>query len=399
MKKLVLAAAVVVGFVACNVPVAEEDGGTGGGAAGGGTTGGGTTGGGTSGGGTGGGTTGGGTGGGSAGGGGATGGGTGGGSTTGGGTGGGATGGGTGGGTTGGGGATGGGTGLVPNVMLLVDLSGSMNLPINPSDAACPSGCGVSSANPCPITCPTRLSELRSGLTTFLSTRGTTARFGLTTYPAGPLCQVPTAVTIDLPPAMAADIGNETFRAQHAATISTAISAVTAQGGTPTAASLGFVGGLSGLQQSDGRADVVVLITDGLPNCNTTNPNALCGCQASNSCSAAQTSACACTTSSCTSALCSLGCLDASAATTAVSTLHASGIDVVVVGFGADTATGAASVVLDSMARVGGRPHACPGGTSGECGGGTCGADHICADAFFRASDGAALFTALDTAL
>lgn len=66
MKKLVLAAAVVVGFVACNVPVAEEDGGTGGGAAGGGTTGGGTTGGGTSGGGTGGGTTGGGTGGGGA---------------------------------------------------------------------------------------------------------------------------------------------------------------------------------------------------------------------------------------------------------------------------------------------------------------------------------------------
>lgn len=138
-----------------------------------------------------------------------------------------------------------------------------------------------------------------------------------------------------------------------------------------------------------------MLLTDGLPNCNPSNANAVCSC--GTNCTAQQTMACQCTVSTCSpSALCSNGCLDASGTVTAVSALSAAGVKTIVVGFGADVATGAAVTVLDSMARAGGAPRSCPNGAAAECGaGGSCLSNRTCAAAFYSAATGAELSVVL----
>jgi hypothetical protein len=324
---------------------------------------------------------------------------TGGGTTGGGATGGGVTGGGvTGGGVTGGG-ATGGGGGsaLLPNVMFLIDFSCSMSLPADPLASGCPSSCGTPS-NPCPTTCPTRLSELRAGMRTFLTTRGTSARFGLTTFPGGNLCQAPTRISVPLPPPMTSDVGNELARQQKADAIVTELGLLGVQGGTPTALALGYVRGDPSLNADDGRKDLVVLITDGLPNCNDANPNAVCAC--GTSCTPAQLSACACTTSTCTAMLtCSNGCLDRDATVAAVAALRAQGIDTLVIALGPDAATPTAAAVLDEMAREGGRVRTCPNGTSAECGGLMCRGDRTCAEAHYTVNSAGMLSDVLVAAV
>ena len=277
---------------------------------------------------------------------------------------------------------------------MLVDTSGSMSLPSNPSDSACPSGCGLG-GNPCPAACPTRISELRSSVGTWLAAKGTTLRLGLTTYPSGIVCEPAVAPAVALPVPTANDVGSTQALQNNASQINLQLQAKSPQGGTPTGASLLLLSTLTGLTSNDGRADYVVLLTDGLPNCNANNANGLCSC--GTSCTTGQTTACQCTTSVCSGAvLCSNGCLDASATVSAVSTLAAAGIKTIVVGFGADTAAGSAPTVLDAMARVGGAPRSCPNGTSAECGGEPCLSNHTCTSAFYSAANGAALQVVLN---
>lgn len=282
---------------------------------------------------------------------------------------------------------------LKPNVMFVVDTSGSMNLPIDPNNSACPSGCGPG-ANPCPANCPTRISELRSSLTAWLTAHGDFARLALTTYPVGTTCEVPMSPLVALAPATATDEGTTTALQQQAGAVTSALAQVTPVGGTPTSATLEMVASLSGLQANDGREDLVVLLTDGLPNCNANNVNNLCTC--GTNCTAAQQTACACTTSSCANTLCAIGCLDSTAAISAVSRLRTAGIKTVVVGFGADLGGGAAPMVLDAMARAGGAPRSCPAGTTAECGGQVCRTDKTCEQAHYTAGNGLALTGVLD---
>src|SRR5687767_2879846 len=72
-----------------------------------------------------------------------------------------------------------------PNLMLLVDQSGSMDLPTDTANPACPQGCGGSKLNLCPAACPTRISELRAAMNDFLTRHGTVARMGMTGFPGG----------------------------------------------------------------------------------------------------------------------------------------------------------------------------------------------------------------------
>src|SRR5262249_18042702 len=70
-----------------------------------------------------------------------------------------------------------------PNVMLLVDTSASMRLPIDPTLPACQYGdagvCGEPGHAGCdPATCPSRWSELESSMGGFLADAGTLARYG-----------------------------------------------------------------------------------------------------------------------------------------------------------------------------------------------------------------------------
>ncbi len=281
--------------------------------------------------------------------------------------------------------------------MFLIDGSGSMLLPVDSANSNCTPGCGTSGSNQCPTSCPTRIAELRSALSTWLGSRGDTARFGLTTYPAGTLCEPPTSTAVALPVATTGDQGQSGALLQNANAVVAAVASLAPGGGTPTAASLDFLLTVQGLQQSDSREDVVVLITDGLPNCNVNNANNLCTCGAS--CSSTQLSACQCTTATCTSTLCSRGCLDSIETIAAVSRLRAANIKTVVIGFGAELSSAVAVSTLDAIARAGGLPKTCPNGTSAECGGMACRSDRTCDQAHFTASNAVALIGVLDTAL
>ncbi|GMU63141.1 MAG: hypothetical protein AMXMBFR34_49040 [Myxococcaceae bacterium] len=96
-------------------------------------------------------------------------------------------------------------------------------------------------------------------------------------------------------------------------------------GGTPTAAALRFAASVPEL--ADASADsLIVLITDGLPNCNPQHPGNACG---------TGSGSCRCTLSACNS-LCSIGCLDDQATVQVYRELGARGIRVITVIVGPD---------------------------------------------------------------
>lgn len=285
-----------------------------------------------------------------------------------------------------------------PNMMILLDKSGSMAAPIDPGNPNCATGCPGPS---CPANCPTRISELRSAMGTFLTGSGNVARMGLTAYPTDPTCGASTAVRIDI--SSSNDVDSELQ--QHAAQINQNIQAIIVGsnpgspnevgGGTPTGSSLNFLGTLASLQDPD-RQDFVLVLTDGLPNCNPNNPS-----------NCTNPTACQCTTSSCGTDLsapfCTLGCLDhnvgagTGGAVAAVQDLRSKDIRTIVVGFGAETGTGNGPAVLNAMATEGGFARGCPNGTNAECGSNnTCDqATRLCQKKFYQASNGAELAAAL----
>ncbi len=289
---------------------------------------------------------------------------------------------------------------LKPNVMLLVDNSGSMLLPTNPGAGGCPVNCGTAS-NPCPGTCPTRITELKSAMATFLQTSGTIARLGATIFPTDPICAASSNIDVQLPMPTSTDDGSDSALTATANQVNARIQALSPVGGTPTGSSLDFLGTYGGLNDgADFRDDFVLLLTDGLPNCNVSNPNQLCTC--GGSCSAAQYTSCGCTTAGtppCSSStLCARGCLDQDGAVDAVKRLRQKGVRTIVVGFGAELVSGAGPVVLNAMARQGGFARECPNSTDAECGGsaGSCNTTtKQCLTAFFQAANGTELAAAL----
>lgn len=115
-------------------------------------------------------------------------------------------------------------------------------------------------------------------------------------------------------------------------------------GGTPTAASL-----LTAKSYLQGQAlttpAYVLLITDGLPNCNTALDANTC---------APTTPGCGPTPAQSTCALGSKDCLDSTATVNAASSLNAAGIKVFVVGFDSTLTAGNNKAVLDAIASAGG---------------------------------------------
>ncbi len=285
---------------------------------------------------------------------------------------------------------------LKPNVMMLVDNSGSMLLPTNPGAASCPAGCGTVTMQ-CPGNCPTRITDLKSAMSTFLQTSSTIARLGVTVFPTDTLCKPSTNIDVQLPPPSPTDDATDSVLTMTGQQVNARIQALSPQGGTPTGTSLEFLGTYGGLNDgADFRDDFVLLLTDGLPNCNDANPNQLCAC--GTTCSGPQVTSCSCTTSTCSNALCAKGCLDRDGAVDRVKALRQKGIRTIVVGFGADLASGAGPVVLNAMAREGGFARECPNMTDAECGGasGSCNsATKQCSTAFFQAANGTELAAAL----
>lgn len=263
---------------------------------------------------------------------------------------------------------------LKPNVMLLVDTSASMGQLTDPNS---------------------RISQLKDAMNTVLTGRSATlARFGLAVFPeaAGPTRTIKVAI----PPATSSDVGTDGALQANAAAVNAAIQALPQpQDGTPTSASLAFVGEEPALNAADGRLDVILLLTDGLPNGNPANPLNLCDCYGTG-CSQSRVDACTCAALSCDNAsLCSTGCLDADGTIATISALHAQKkLDTIVVGFGDDLTTGVAPQILDQMARAGAQPRSCKNGAS--CGADACGADGVCATSFYQATDSVSLADALE---
>ena len=255
---------------------------------------------------------------------------------------------------------------LKPDLMLLVDKSGSMDEPADPSVPACglPDGgvCGVTGAPACPTnTCPTRWSSLQDAMGQFLTNSGTIARMGLGFFPdvTGGQCGPTTGISVPL--AALADGGatdDDTTLSNFAQQIDATINGATPAGGTPTSLSLAFIGQQYQTYQTTNRENFILLLTDGLPNCNPSNPYTY----------ASNPVACQCTTSNCSPADPTAQhevCLDEDATVKEITDLASTGIKTIVVGFGAETATGNAPQVLTAMANAGGFPRDCSDAGSG----------------------------------
>jgi len=280
------------------------------------------------------------------------------------------------------------GRSLKPNMALLIDKSGSMTQAVNTSDPACdvggglPSRCGQTLQPVCPAGCPTRWGDLKAAMTQFLSNNGTVARLGAAIYPPSGACTATSAMAVDV--SQSNDVGSELQ--QTANQILTFIQGITPAGGTPTAASIAFMATNPRLADSQ-RDNFILLLTDGLPNCNpnhpTPYPDANCKCTDTNplSCDASRSQLC----------------LDQAATVNAITAAYANNnIRTIVVGFGADTAGAEGQAVLEAMANAGQFPRTCPGGTQAECGTGTCDVtSKTCDPPFYQAGNAAELATVL----
>jgi hypothetical protein len=279
---------------------------------------------------------------------------------------------------------------LKPNIMLLIDKSGSMNQAIDGTAATC-NGC----TSNCPGTCPTRISVLKSTMDTFLGMNGKIGRFGATYFPADNQCTPSSSGTVlsHISPASDSDADLQSW----ASKVNMAIQDPNfkASGGTPTNASLEFLGSLTELHDKS-RDNFVLLLTDGVPNCNINNPVD-------------------CTNSACVGTLggspptmkttndtnfCIRGCLDQDGTVQAIKDLGAANIRTIVVGFGSDFATPVALATLNAMARAGGFARLCPNNDPAtECGDSASTPNAcvmgVCQNAFYAAANGTDLAKAL----
>jgi hypothetical protein len=282
-------------------------------------------------------------------------------------------------------------TPLPPNIMLLLDKSGSMGTPIplegctfdtatgctlqGGQDPSCNTGnCNYSSNNYCPQHCSTRINALREAMHEFLeesreidSVSGDfrpLGKFGLTLFPERVQhdCDAPTTSKV---PLISSDEDNA-LKEQITA-VQNAISALyntsdnkPILGGTPTGNALKFLLDNVHALKDEERNNFVLLLTDGLPNCNL-------GFKSDNLCPANQ---CRCTTSEppgqCTNKdFCGAGsnliysCLDENATVEVIRELREKGIETIVIGFGSEVSGGMVdginvSEVLNNMAHAGG---------------------------------------------
>lgn len=250
---------------------------------------------------------------------------------------------------------------LKPNLMLLVDKSGSMADPVQP-----PGG-------------PSKIGVLQSVMNTFLTNNLTVARVGLAQFP-DQACVATAAsdVLSPLPPASAGDAAAVLTMATQAA--DAAIQGLHPGGGTPTEASLQFLADTIAELSDPSREDFVLLLTDGLPNCNNSLDRLTCTC----------------TSSPQPPCVANTDCLDKTATVAQVQAMRAKGIHTIVIGLGADVVGSVPQDTLEAMAEAGGFVRVCPNGNQ------SCGANNacvlatgLCSQQFFQATDADTLAAAL----
>jgi hypothetical protein len=240
--------------------------------------------------------------------------------------------------------------------------------------------------------CPTRMGAAREGFHTLVQQFNGAVRLGLTIFPADNVCS-PAGTNQQLVAITPANDSAGELKSL-AGRVDMMIQSQTVGGGTPTGSSIAFTGTIPQLNDPT-RDDYVLLITDGLPNCNPMNPNT---CTNATQCKCTLNGGQCGTTVNDSDAnnFCRRGCLDQTGTTGEVAALRSRGIRTIVVGFGSDVASGDAAAVFSAMAAAGGWERRCPTGT--ECGmSGTCDtASAKCTQPYYLARNGAELSTALE---
>lgn len=273
-----------------------------------------------------------------------------------------------------------------PNLFLMVDTSGSMNYGVSAPGCNCPTGM-------CPASCPTRWTELRSAMQQFLNTSGGNVHLGLSLFPTDNRCTNPGLTDISSRGVPLDQSPDESDALQATANqVRMRIEAVVPTGGTPTNASLRPLVDYPPLQDKS-RPNFVLLLTDGLPNCNAALDSQAATCE----CTSPKTPGMPCPTSG------GNQCLDDTGAEASVLALKDKGIRTIVVGFGADVA-GAGGPTLQKLALAGGFERPCI--RDADCGSGdlcnvstvdNCGRPaRVCAKRFFQAGNANELANALD---
>ena len=236
-------------------------------------------------------------------------------------------------------------TPLKPNLMLVLDRSGSMGLPFDPTGAACGS-CGQAGQPPCDdTTCPSRWATVSTTMSQFLAGNATVARMGVAFFPqlssatiADPTSGNPSnfctaSTSVDVP---IVDSDDDAQLQASVQAVDFAIRKVGATasplagglgGGTPTGDSLAFIAQHANFGTIASRQSFLLLLTDGLPNC---NPNS--GLDAT-----VNPAACDCTdgpTSSACSFFPTLDCNDFNEVARKTSDIRAGGVRTIVIGYG-----------------------------------------------------------------
>jgi hypothetical protein len=254
-------------------------------------------------------------------------------------------------------------------VVFLVDRSATMIYPIDMADPDCrmpdSTVCGTQGQDNCvPAVCPTRLGEVRLQLEQFITIHATQARYGLAFFPAtasggtAPVGACSASAQMRVSPPMVDEPASLQLSADE---VLQAIRNVPAPlGSTPLGDTLEMVMRETPLGSSAAMpGDLVVIVTDGLPNCNADNPYD--GTQPE----------CRCTVSgaSCTGSLARLGCLDLEAPVALLNGLRQRGVRTYVMPVGNDAMAGEGPGVFNALAEAGGTARDCPQGTQAECGG------------------------------
>jgi hypothetical protein len=241
-----------------------------------------------------------------------------------------------------------------------VDRSATLIFPLDTTNPACrladDSVCGTQGVDNCDQTrCPTRLRTVQSQIETFLASHPSEARYGLAFFPATesdgstvPLsCQAPTQMAVSPP---SSDEPLPLQRSEQA--LLDAIRNVpTPSGSTPLSGTMAMVAQATPLGSSAAMAgDAVVVITDGLPNCNPNNPND----------GISTPTLCRCTVASCASqSLSRIGCLDLDASAAQLTSLRQRGVRTFVMPVGNDALTGEGPSVFHTLAEAGGTVREC----------------------------------------
>ncbi len=273
-----------------------------------------------------------------------------------------------------------------PDLFLVVDKSGSMEFGIDAPNCNCPNGS-------CPAGCPTRWTELKAAMLPFLSTNGSIAHFGMLPYPQAAANMCGSAVVSDIANyGVALNRSNDSDAMGMQATadaVRARILGITPLGGTPTGVAMGALLNYPPLAADKSRPHFALLLTDGLPNCNSANNPLTCTC--SNG------------ASPCGQAI---SCLDDDPTAVQIAKLKAAGITTIVLGFGAETGMGQGPVTLNKLAAAGGFQRKCM--ADSDCGAGdscspmvsdvVCGVPiRACARRYFQAGNTGELSAALDT--